>query len=650
MQHSVTCCSFAVNDELYKSRDERVFSLRDRSVNFAGSSCNVKPIVHRSHLFVPMSKETPCVHCDVLWKTQNDDLSEKEVHLTIYDVTCRLDYDSALLSKIQRVLGQVQAIRRPPQSAPIPQKSLIRLFFSLADCNFDYVSPERFNTPSRMIARVGDFKVSSNLMTAVSDVQAANISLGDVSIQLCNRRFPYVFENSKLIRSHALLDSDGTRMSRLRLAQNCDATDVIRLMNNRSILSIETVSVRVVLNSGKSSEPPLSVVIDAGELCIFACKDSFSRFNNTVAEAVNEITALTESDLEELRKHNTQTEAPVSNEDTPTEREAQEESEILASLYDPLEDLRRRSELKPIKGTSSHIKENEFLLDGYDWTTIDADEFGRGAIEPGEEQAARWFGEPEGRNSSDLSGSMTGSMEGLKSAGPVIISQHFSLNEISDPLNGGDMGIAKLLGRDVVGRIRTRAVVKEFGIKLRFFDGYDWPELLSSEARKPNPADACFIIPEVKPKQNPDDDCTTKKKATMKDDRKKKKKAALLDKLLVDEGSFSSTFADTPLPEDRSRTLKEQAQLRRLARRSGKYFQVAASGISCRIDSMEASSQHRLASCALVKVQDFFLAETISGDRPVKMIGEWFHETEHPRDSNSGLLMIKVRIGLSIVS
>jgi autophagy-related protein 2 len=43
-----------------------------------------------------------------------------------------------------------------------------------------------------------------------------------------------------------------------------------------------------------------------------------------------------------------------------------------------------------------------------------------------------------------------------------------------------------------------------------------------------------------------------------------------------------------------------------------------------------------------LKVTDLFIAETISDLKPVKLLGEWFNEIEHPRDSNDGLLMIKI--------
>jgi hypothetical protein len=69
---------------------------------------------------------------------------------------------------------------------------------------------------------------------------------------------------------------------------------------------------------------------------------------------------------------------------------------------------------------------------------------------------------------------------------------------------------------------------------------------------------------------------------------------------------------------------------------------VYASGVSLRLDSHRECCDHNLASCMNLAAQDFFLAETISSDRPVKMIGEWLNEDDHPRESRDGLLTMKV--------
>jgi autophagy-related protein 2 len=53
------------------------------------------------------------------------------------------------------------------------------------------------------------------------------------------------------------------------------------------------------------------------------------------------------------------------------------------------------------------------------------------------------------------------------------------------------------------------------------------------------------------------------------------------------------------------------------------------------------SADHSLASCMDLTLSDMFLLETVSGDSPVKLLGEWLND-EHPRDSKDGLMMMKM--------
>jgi autophagy-related protein 2 len=86
----------------------------------------------------------------------------------------------------------------------------------------------------------------------------------------------------------------------------------------------------------------------------------------------------------------------------------------------------------------------------------------------------------------------------------------------------------------------------------------------------------------------------------------------------------------------------DKAQQRRLARRMDCFLQISLSGLTLRVDSFEESSRHRLASCVDLKVKDFFIAETISSTKPTKLLGEWFNDKEHPRDTKQGLIMLRM--------
>eukprot|EP00558_Chaetoceros_sp_UNC1202_P011573 CAMPEP_0197242024 /NCGR_PEP_ID=MMETSP1429-20130617/7879_1 /TAXON_ID=49237 /ORGANISM="Chaetoceros sp., Strain UNC1202" /LENGTH=435 /DNA_ID=CAMNT_0042701953 /DNA_START=30 /DNA_END=1333 /DNA_ORIENTATION=+ len=76
-------------------------------------------------------------------------------------------------------------------------------------------------------------------------------------------------------------------------------------------------------------------------------------------------------------------------------------------------------------------------------------------------------------------------------------------------------------------------------------------------------------------------------------------------------------------------------------RRSQRYFQFSFSGLKVRLDSFAETDEHYLASCMDLTLSDMFLVEAISGDSPVKLLGEWVNE-EQPRDTNDGLMMMKM--------
>jgi autophagy-related protein 2 len=43
-----------------------------------------------------------------------------------------------------------------------------------------------------------------------------------------------------------------------------------------------------------------------------------------------------------------------------------------------------------------------------------------------------------------------------------------------------------------------------------------------------------------------------------------------------------------------------------------------------------------------LRVEDLFVAETISNSQPTKMLGEWVNEVQHPRDTKYGLVMMRM--------
>ena len=120
------------------------------------------------------------------------------------------------------------------------------------------------------------------------------------------------------------------------------------------------------------------------------------------------------------------------------------------------------------------------------------------------------------------------------------------------------------------------------------------------------------------------------------------RKAKLICELLDNPSSDSAAFNGMPLPEERGAQLERQAELRRISRKTHRFFQISASGVRARVDSFHESIAHRLVSIIDLSMSDLYFAETVSRQNPVKMFGEWVNEKEHPRDSRHGSLMVKV--------
>ncbi len=61
-----------------------------------------------------------------------------------------------------------------------------------------------------------------------------------------------------------------------------------------------------------------------------------------------------------------------------------------------------------------------------------------------------------------------------------------------------------------------------------------------------------------------------------------------------------------------------------------------------RMDAYTPSENHRLLSTLDINVMDFYLSESISSESPTKLLFEWLNVEKHPRDTDNGMLMMKV--------
>eukprot|EP00978_Attheya_sp_CCMP212_P006074 scaffold13665_cov52-Attheya_sp.AAC.1 len=246
----------------------------------------------------------------------------------------------------------------------------------------------------------------------------------------------------------------------------------------------------------------------------------------------------------------------------------------------------------------SPLKDGESSLGGYDWMTVDHEWSRNTSIPDGKEESAIWYDSVTPKS--------------IVHPQPKTINvfpQHVPIIPVPDPLNGGDMHAAKFAGTSTPPAVNLRLIVKKMTIKCRFFDGYDWVSYKMAKLQKKPPT--------------------------------VNKRSQLMGQLMETQDG-SDFFREQPLPEERRSRMDAAATEKRLARQTNRYFQISLIGLKLRLDSFVAVPDHRLASCLDLTFADMFMAETVSGPRPVKLLGEWLNEKEHPRDSNDGLVMMKM--------
>lgn len=527
-----------------------------------------------------------------------------------------------------------------------------QIFVSLADCNVDYTTPKTFSTQSRMLVRLGDLRLSSNLVLPLGQRQACRISLGDLTILLCNTRYVHSFENSRLARASTVLGKD-----QLATRNGTTPDEVLRNMNLITMLTLDAMDMVLALSApdqegGENTTHPLVTVgVTLGMLSLYGCKDSFACFTSTLGELQLYVTSLDEEAIEAMKQRipavSTEPGAePSKSLDSPTGGHGpSDEAETGASI------IARESLVSGILTAGE-----DFSLGGDDWATVENEWSKTAGIAPDEEQAARWY------SPDDTNESASQPMHDIHHISAVhldlsidtdskcdekpklrIIPNHFPMKPVSDPFSTSDKNIAKYAGTAVAPRAQARILVRDGKLRCRFFDGYDWPEL---KKRKHNQGADFVIEPVSKEKLETEKEELNEQIAERITDSQVKKldaKAKLLGDLLDDKAETDkTTFGNTPLPEERVAMLEDIAEKRRFSRRMNKFLQISLSGLKMRLDTFSESEEHRLASCIDITMADFFVAETISTAKPVKLLGEWFNETEHPRDSNDGLIMMKV--------
>jgi len=356
-------------------------------------------------------------------------------------------------------------------------------------------------------------------------------------------------------------------------------------------------------------EPRTLTSLTFGTLSMTACKDSFSCFATSMGELNAKVTALTDADIESLR----------------VEREPKES--VSENRTDGNEFALGSGDSTDTSVEARQQKPRQQMLDGYDWTTVDHDPLPELPIPDGDEQVARYYS----RGAKDL--------QAGNGTTPRIVQQHFPLHAVSDPLSDGDLGASKHTGDYAKINLKSRLIIHQLSVKFRFFDGYDWPSRMSAEQRKAAGRQGTSFVIETLP----DDERQALKEQLKKEaEAKKSTKAQLLSGLLGPPEETSTIFSSTPLPEEKAAAIEASEKVRRFSRKPHLFFQLSANGVTLRIDSLENDPSHRLVSIMALSVADLFIAETASGPSPIKMLGEWVNDNEHPHDTRYGTLMMKM--------
>ena len=622
---------------------QRVTQMKQRIKTYLHAT--VTPILYRSQIFTPICQEAPSFLVDIrdLTSGSRGGLIQKQVHMTLYHLSFRYDVDSRWVEGLKNLLpssnkkvqsaGKIEATQTKGSQPP----SMQRVFISVADCNLDYTSPSYFDMSSRSIVRLGDFRFSSNIMTPPAAVQAYSLSLGDFSYYINNERLSYASEDRHICRASILREATKPRARSGRYQiHGTTAEALLREMGFVEVLGLDSMDAVIAVMGNESlrrdvtKEAGTTTSLTFGVLSVTACKDSFNCFSTTVGEVQMKLTAMGQEEMMSL----------------------QEESDaILQKREAHVKTVEKRNKMSgrtDNPAPSNKESDDALLLDGYDWTEIDHDPLPKLEIPDDEDQVAGWY------NSTNTSVANTpASGHGLAQVGGTIaavgmkitefpgriVHHHFPIHSITDPLADGDMGASKYAGDDSLLNLKSRILVHRLMVKLRFYDGYDWPDRLSQKTKKGLNKNGRFVIETLPtPADNPTD-------ADGEMDEFKQRGKLMSDLLhnnKVDNDPFGSPFDDVPLPEDRASKLQNDAELRRLSRKTKTYLQISANGVKIRMDSFATSWTHRLASIMSLSVSEMFFAETASLGYPVKMLGEWVNDSEHPRDTRCGTLMLKV--------
>lgn len=521
-------------------------------------------------------------------------------------------------------------------------------------------------------------RLTSNLIYPSGPVQTFKVSIGNTSLHLLNKRGGYESENSKISCARIVFAPHQIRSNSKKVSLPYSVDDALSKLGFVAIGSVDYVEAALMLVSSQSfrqlssgdvnaPEADATLSLSLGNVCVYACKDSCNCLMDTINELVLKITMPSHEELETMRAEFFSQLPQLDSIDTALQGDNESSSsldlhvspesvslsdvlshglftgedalnfnnQIFEEIIDVNDNRSRTSTLSTlpeyknekstfIESDSSHKLIDDFYeisnMSNHDddnpsreqidcWTAIEHPWSDDPSIPEGEEQSARWYTwdyDDDRKIESTVSQLMlpngsTVIVEGNPGRRkPRIFNRHVPLQTSSDPLSDGDMGASSYAGGNKV-QVKLRILIKDMSFRCRLFDGFDYPE-----------------SPVLKEKES----TNTREKLL----------GALMGDLEANDSSLvfanSATQTNTRKPTQ--------------PRQSCRYFQFAISGLKLRSDSFSQSKEHHLVSCTELNFTDMHLIETVSSDKPVKLLGEWVNQEEHPRDTNDGFFMMKV--------
>jgi len=394
-------------------------------------------------------------------------------------------------------------------------------------------------------------------------------------------------------------------------------------MNFVAISNVDSIDMIVTLVSPSSSEPerttnPSNITLSIGRVSLYACRDSLRCFSDTVGELLLVLTSpqpRPKEDIPNLDPHVNK--RSISMKDAMgdplfSKAEGEDRTPDFFNFKTQQDDCKLvdTDELPsqyPFAYTSDIF--NRMHAD-QSWTAID---YLSDNLPHGIEQVSGWYCNQDLRVDTVIPEDATIIIDaGIEHRETFkIFPQHIPHKSISSSktVPGAEVFIADMIGRAHL-RIKLKIVVTDMTLVCRFFEGYDW-------AHRPNVATPPKGAMDVKSK--------------------------ILDELL-NQNEYCSSDLDFDhtrrMTDDRSSVFLDFTTCKR--RQIDKFFQLQVTGLKSHVDLFQDSSEQRLSSLINISLTDFVLAERLNSPRPLKVLGEWASDKEHPRDSNDGLLMIRV--------